>query len=337
MKRKLCIVLITVLIMICLAVTSAADMAIQKKEVSFNDNFTKMYYNGKTYSRIDSSMLEYDFYYDDDIIDDAAEYYDDIYSDSYQYIVDNNEYTIIPNPAHTFVNKIDVYADIKEILFSADITYKDGAYLSCSYLDDNYIDEYNKIIIGDTEQFTIDFLFPDGNRIICDSIKLKTGIPVNIAWDYESFDVYSCTKDNALRAIVGQVLYKDGKCYYFDFIEAGISSDDFYNFTYDQTISVTEITDETLKAEIESAMQKYYNDDMGFVYNDVLSQNISKFFYSVLFLLIPLGISVGSLILFIKTKKPFYKKLFAAIFILSILVIITTVIIIIQYNKITKV
>ncbi len=333
MKRKLCIISITVLIMFCLAITSMADMAIKKPEVGFNDDFTKLYYNGKTYSRIDASMLEYDLFYDE-IVDEAIEYDDGVYTDSYSVVNETDEYTVIPNPAHTFVDDISVYADIKEVLFFADITYKDGAYLSCSYLRDDYTNEYKKIIAGDTEQVTIDFIFPEGNTVVCDSAKLKIGTPAKVRWNYESFRVYSYTKDNTLRAEVGQLFYENDKLYYFDYAKAGISSEDFYNYEYDEIISVTEITDEALKAEIEIAIQEYYNDDMGFVFNDDLSESISKIFYSVLFLLIPLVICIGSLILFIKAKKPIYKKIFATICVLSLLVIITTVIIIIQYNKI---
>ncbi len=330
MKRKLCIISITVLIMFCLCISSMAVTV--KPDVSFNDDFTKLYYNGKTYSRVDASMLDYDFDYD--ILDEVIEYDDGVYSDSYAIPGNEQEYNILSNPAHTFVDDISVYADIKEVLFFADITYKDGAYLSCSYLRDDYIDDYNRIIIGDTETLTIDFMFPDGNTVICDSAKLKIGTPAKIQWNYESFCVYSYTKDNTLRAEVGQLFYENDNLYYFDYAKASISSEDFYNYEYDEIISVTEITDEALKAEIEIAIQEYYNDDMGFVFNDDLSESISKIFYSVLFLLIPLVICIGSLILFIKSKKPIYKKIFATICVLSLLVIITTVIIIIQYNKI---
>ena len=336
MKRKLCIISITVLIMFCLAITSMADTVVQKPQVSFNDDFTKMYYNGKTFSRIDASMLEYDFNYDE-IINDVIEYDDGVYTDSYSVVNETDEYTVTPNPAHTFVEDIYVYADIKEVLFFADITYKDGAYLSCSYLRDDYTNEYNKIIAGDTEQVTIDFIFPDGNTVICDSAKLKTGTPAKARWNYESFCVYSYTKDNVLRAEVGQLFYENDKFYYFDYAKEGITSEDFYSYEYDEILPVTEVTDEALKAEIEIAVQEYYNDDMGFVFNDDLSESISKVFYSVLFLLIPLAVCIGSLILFIKAKKPIYKKIFATICVLSLLVIITTVIIVIQYNKIVTV
>ena len=336
MKRKLCIISITVLIMFCLSITSMADTVVQKPQVSFNDDFTKMYYNGKTFSRVDASMLEYDFNYDE-IVNDIIEYDDGVYSDTYSISGEQEFYDVIPNPAHTFVDDISVYADIKEVLFFADITYKDGAYLSCSYLRDDYANEYKKIIAGDTEQVTIDFIFPDGNTVICDSAKLKTGTPAKIRWNYESFCVYSYTKDNALRAEVGQLFYENDKFYYYDYAKAEMTSEDFYNYEYDEIISVIEITDEELKAEIEIAIQEYYNDDMGFVFNDDLSESISKVFYSVLFLLIPLVVCIGSLILFIKAKKPIYKKIFAIICVLSLLVIITTVIIVIQYNKIVTV
>lgn len=333
MKRNISIIFITISLLFCLCVSSMAVTV--KPEVALNDNFTKLYYNGKTYSRIDASMLDYDFDYD--VLEKVVEYDDGVYSDSYEIPGNEQEYNIVSNPAHTFVAEMSVYADTKEVLFFADITYKDGAYLSCSYLRDDYIDEYNRVIIGDTETLTIDFMFPDGNTVVCDSDKLKTGTSAKVQWNYESFCVYSHTKDNTLRAEVGQLFYENDKLYYFDYAKAGISSEDFYNYEYDELISVTEITDEALKAEIEIAIQEYYDDDMGFVFNDDLSESISKIFYSVLFLLIPLVICIGSLILFIKSKKPIYKKIFATICVLSLLVIITTVIIIIQYNKIVTV
>lgn len=332
MKRKLCIISFTVLIMFCLAVTSMADMEVRKTEVSFNDDFTKLYYNGKTFSRINATMLDYDF--DFDYIDDVIEYDDGIYTDddSVPYI-DEDEYKIKPNPAHTHVDDIYVYANSEETLFFADISYKDGAQLSCAFLRNDLLAEYDKIINGDTEKLTIDFIFPEGNAVVCDSAKLKTGTPAKIIWDYESFNVYSYTNDSSLRAVVGQFFYKDGKCYYFDYAKANITDEEFYEYEYDDILTVTEITDEAIKAEVEIAMDKYYGDEMGFVFNDELTSFVSKVFYFILFLLIPFAICIGSLILFIKSKKPIYKKIFATICVLSLLVIITTVIIIIQYNN----
>lgn len=332
MKKRISILLITILLTLCLGVGAFAEQI--KAEVSFNDDFTKMYFNGKTFSRVNASSLDYDYVFE--IVDDVV-YDDGVYTDasSYPYYGDEG-YDVIPNPAHTNVDDFFVYSNAQQTLFFADITYKDGATLTCAFLREDYQAEYNKITSGQTETLTVDFFWPEENQVIVNASSLKTGSSSKINY-YSSmeFEVYAEAKDKSFRAVVGLVYESNENFYYLDFEKSGITYDDYMygDYDMDEYITVTKIEDETTIQLLNEGLEKYYEDEMGFVYDDELSQSVSKVFFFITLIIFPLLICIASLVLLIKSKKPAYKKVFATICILSLLEIIAVVIVVLLYNK----
>lgn len=329
MKRKLCIVSITVLIMFCLAITSMADVAV-KKQVSFNDDFTKLYYNGKTFSRFDANSIDYD--YDDLYLPEEDYEFDD---GVYAYSPWESDFDVVPNKNHTNVADIYVYSNYKENIFFATIDYKDGSTLTCSFLRDDYRAEYDRITSGKADVYTVDFSWYETYEVQIEAKHLKTGKNEQIDYNFTTdYDVYIEANDKSFRYCAGILMDYNGSFYYFDFAEAGITYSEYiegYDL-YENKITARLIEDtETIEALNEG--KEIYNEDSGFIFDDDFAVGISKLFFGILLLLVPFVICIGSLVLFIKSKKPIYKKIFATICVLSLLVIITTVIIIIQYNK----
>jgi ATP-dependent Clp protease ATP-binding subunit ClpC len=77
------------------------------------------------------------------------------------------------------------------------------------------------------------------------------------------------------------------------------------------------ITDEALLQELNTAQDAYYNDDMGFLFNDALTQSISKIFLVVIFCVIPGIVLILFAILAIRAKQAIYRKLFILVSTLS--------------------
>ncbi len=328
MKKIVSILLISVILILCLAVSA---LAVPRPRVSFNDDFTKMYYNGKTFSRVNAKNIDYS-YADLEIPMDDYEYNDGVYTEAYSYGYDI--YEVIPNKSHTNVADISVSSNKHANIFEVFVDYTDGSSFYCSFLRDDYRTEYDNMMSGKTDKYTVDFSWSESNEIYIDASKLKTGKTETINYYTEdSYDVYIEAKDKSFRYYSGIILYSNDNFYYFDYLDAGTTYDEFmYGEELHLEIKARVIEDENTLQQLHEG-KRLYDEESGYIFDDDFAVGVSKLFFGILLLFIPFVICVGSLVLFVKAKKPAYKKIFATICVLSLLEIIVVVLIIILYNK----
>lgn len=332
MKKIISISLISVILILCLTVSA---LAAPKPNVSFNDDFTKMYYNNKSFSRINTKNIDYNYNYTEIPMDDY-EYNDGVYSEIYD---DTYEiFEVIPNKAHTNVDNIDVSSNDQFNIFFVTVDFNDGSTFTCSFLRDDYMTEFENMVSGKSQEYVVDFSWNEITEVKVDVQKLKTGKTTTIDYYYVTdFNVFAETKDKSFRYYAGLVMTVNDNFYYYDYLDAGTSHDEFWFGvnSYPEQITVRVIEDEEIIQQLRDA-KKIYDDESGYIFDDDFAVGISKLFFGILLLLIPFAICIGSLVLFIKAKKPIYKKIFATICILSLLEIITVVLIIIFFNKYTN-
>ena len=330
MKKIVSILLISITLILCLTVSTFAESI--KPKVTFNDDFTRMYYNGKSFSRINTNNIDYNYV---DKIVDEFEFDDGVYASSA--INEFDVYEVVPNKAHTNVDDITVNSNTEENIFFVFVDYNDGATLSCSFLRDDYRTEYDNMLSGKTDKYTVDFSWNETNEIYIDANKLKTGKTETINYYTEdSYDVFIEAKDQSFRYYSGIILYSDDNFYYYDYLDAGTTYQEFINGEEIHfEIKARIIEDENTLQQLREG-KSFYDEESGYIFDDSFAIGVSKLFFGILLLFIPLVICICSLVLFTKAKKSAYKKIFATICVLSLLEIIAVVLIIILYSKYTN-
>lgn len=200
-----------------------------------------------------------------------------------------------------------------------DITFYDGAMLSVYFLHEDYISFYEDVTSGQVSDYIIDFEWPKENTVDTTRTELFNNHTILSEHELQScdyFPVVTRSEDKALTAYTGTLVTVDGTYYYIDTADAGLDNKG-YLVPYDYTeLSAYEITDDTLLADIEEGIAKYHNDDLGYLYNDDLSDIISAVFLIFVFGIIPFVIMILFLIFAIRSKTS-YKKLFRTIYLLS--------------------
>lgn len=322
--KKYFTLFITILILSFTLFVSA--FAIDKSVITFSDDYKNMYLDGTAYVRTDTSMLSYNLY--DLSIDDydkQPSYYSDCpapinYDAYYNIKLTENQLNEIIDIEITEVSE-------EQAIFIIIIYFTDGSELHIDFLREDFIDEYNKIVTGNTDTYSIYFMWPDGNWLTVDKEKLCIGDKTKIgAWDYvEEFPIYAKSTNGGLKSQVGAIYSINENYYYFSYIDSNIkSSDDYmYSFGDDDEIEVVRLTDEKLLGEIKICEEKYYDYEYGYLENDKFTDTVSKIFFIIIFAIAPAIVCVVTFILALKSKKALYKKLLFATCAISVAEIIT--------------
>ncbi len=267
--------------------------------VEFSEDYNEIYYNGITYFQFNGNNLVYD--------EGCTEVYADLTAEQL-----------------TVVSQLRLEISTKENFLWADYSLDNGGTMSFAYMRREYIESYNRIKTDDWSTAEINFYWPDDNIIITERSALsqnKTNIsPSSYVSGFESFEVYTPIEGQDFGIIKGQLVIADEKYYYVDFANAGITyNDSFYLGDY-SSVSAYEITDKALCGEIDTAITEYYDDGLGFLENDKLTNSISDVLLCILFGVFPLAVLVLFLVLAIRSKTK-YKRLFRAIYLSAMLVL----------------
>ncbi len=325
MKKYISLFITLIVLSLVLSVSTSAVTV--EKTVTFSEDYKNLYFNGSTYIRVDTDMLYY-ISYDQSITDDYTKSFGAYYVECPPLPVNyENYYTIkLTDEQHKEIEMIEI-DDVSqtENIFIVTIYFLDGSEFYIGFLREDLLEEYNELVNGNSPKYTIDFMWPDGNEATIEKEKFFIGKKTKIdIWDYdEEFYVYAKSEKCGFDAEIGVLHSKDGKYYFFDYNDLGIKSDEELTNIGNYEIEAVELTDKEMLENIQAGEEKYYEDDYGYIYNDELTERVSKIFYTILFAVFPAIIFIVSLILAIKSKKALYKKLLFATCGISIAEIIT--------------
>ncbi|MBR5320722.1 MAG: hypothetical protein IKU41_02655 [Clostridia bacterium] len=331
MKKILSFVISFMLIFSCFAVTVfAEDMAIEGIETptsqfeentvkdfdvfnskmpkgSFSDRYENFYADGEQYTRINAKIVEMDL-----------DYYwivEDKYNDDYY--LGTSIYIELSNQQKQEIKTVNLKSNKDRTIVEATLTYYDDAEMQIVYLKDDYLNEYNNIVSGNTDTLTVDFSYPYDNKVVAQRNQL-VGETVTFTrnqlakWNID-FDVIAQNSDGSISVVAGKILVINEEFYYINFNETGLTENDLYNHIGEfANKPVHKIADADLIEELNNAMVDYYEDDYGVLYDDNATESISIVFFVFVFAVIPLAILVFFLIKVIKGKG-IYKKLYFAV------------------------
>lgn len=295
MKKITTFMITFILLFSCLGLTTFAE----NSSISLSDDYQKLYVDGKSYSRFNASLIDVPTH---EVESDIA------LSSTQQETVE------------------EIYLDRNDSgnIYYATINFLDGSSLTVSFLQDDYLEEYQQMTSGQIEEYIIDFSWPEENAVPASKTDLMSS-PVTLTkaeleWA-DTYYVLSKNKDESLIVFVGSLMIIENDYYYVNFSEINIR--DRYKFLpYDyETLSAYKITNTTLIAEIQKAENAFYEDNLGFLYNDDLTEKISAVMMIALFGVLPFAILVLFLICALRSKTV-YKKMFLTTSILSFSVLI---------------
>ncbi len=328
MKKYLVLFISVIIISLSLCIPSFAS---DKRVVTLSDDYKYLYYDGSTYTRADTSMLRFT---------DTVTYmynskenigYDQgkevpVYTDT-AFVDYNSYYTVsLTDKQHNEVKMVDITNSSQdETLFYVSIYFYDGSELYIDFIREDLIVEYEKSVNGDVDNYYIDFLWPNENRISVDRDELFSGKKTKInVWDYEyDYQVYADPTTGSFDAEIGMILKIDDSYYFYSFIDSDVkSSADFWNVN-DEKIEVVKLDDKSIIEKIKIGEEKREEDEYGYLYNNELTETVSKIFFIIIFAIAPGIICVISFILALKSKKSLYKKLLFATSGISVAEIIT--------------
>ena len=319
MKKYLVLFISVIILSLSLCIPSFAS---NKRVITLSDDYKYMYYNGATYVRADASMLRFtdrdlfEFEESENVTDSIVESSEGVYTytayDNYQ-----DYYKImLTEEQNKAIKMVEVTnSNHDEVIFFIIIYFCDGSELHLDFILEDSIDDYNMVISGNTKEYQIDFMWPDDNNITVDKDKFYIGNKTTInSWDYEyNYSIYASSPTDSFDAEIGMILKIENSYYFYSFIESDIKSSlDFYNMNSNKKIKVIELADEELINKIKIGEEKRLNDKFGYLYNDELTETVSKIFFILVFAIFPLAIAVTTLVIAIKAKKGVYKKLLIA-------------------------
>lgn len=312
MKKLLSLIISFVLVFSCFAVTVFAedfDLLNAKTPIgTFSDRYEKFYAEGEQYTRIKASVIETDLNYNWIVEEEyVSEYYLGV-----------GIYIQLTNQQKQEIKTVKLKTNKDRTLIEATFTYFDDAQMTVMYLKDAYLDEYNKVVTGQTETLTIEFVYPSYNNVEAQRQQLvgeMTTFTNSRLVDLEDdYDVVARNSDGSMSVVVGKLLVIADEYYYLNYKEAGFGEDDWYSGSIGEIANkpLNKITDTQLIAAIDGAMEEYYNDDYGVLYDDDVTESISIGFFVFVFAVVPLAILVFFLIKAIRGKG-IYKKLYFAV------------------------
>lgn len=321
MKKIISVILVALLLSFCFVLPAFATGSSSASDyVTFSENFEKLYYQGKQYSLIDGSLVDYNY-------DNNSLYGSEDPGIVYDYDVESLnspkiDVKLTPEQQKS-VEEASVTPYNNQQIFEVYIYFKNHMTTTATYLQDDYLDEYENLINGNIDEYSIRFLWPEGNTVKLSKEVFSSEETVESYW-YEYDDSWPvCVRIDglALEYTVGEIYLKDKEYYYLDYSINAYCIDN--NCFDNETVRLVKITDPDAVAELDEGLQKYYNDDMGYIYNDDLLDSVSKVFLTVIFGIIPLVAFVVFIMLAIKSKKKIYKKIFITASALSIAEIIS--------------
>lgn len=290
MKKFISIIFTITLLFSCLGLTVFAA----NSSVTISEDYQKLYVDGESYSRFNASLFEIGY-------------------------IDSDRKVALSDAQKETISNIELYTNEHETIVETNIYFKDGAYLSITFLRDDYLDTYNEIVNNQSQEYVIDFGWPQGNTVIANKTDLFGNTVTFSSDDLEWCDYFYVTitsDDDSLNALKGSLITLDDEFYYADFEEAGITNGyGFYPADYPE-LTVHEITNAELLTSLEEAEAKYFADDYGFLYDDDFTETISAVFLIFVFAVIPFAIFVVFLVMAI-CSKAVYRKMFRLICILS--------------------
>lgn len=307
MKKSISLLIAVLVISFSLCIPSFAS---DKNIITLSEDYKNLYFDGFTYLRADASMIFYDMY--DDGSDDV--HYGSYYANCPVPTDYNGHYSIKLSENQSIEIESVVISDVsyKETIFLITIYFNDGSELQIDFLREDLIDEYNRITSGNTDTYIIDFMWPEGNEISVDREKLYIGNKIKMSsWEYEEeFSVYANSPTGGFKAELGMIFSINDEYY-------------FHYYNSNDEIDAIKLTDEEILNAIETGVEKYYNDDYGYIYNYKLTEVISKIFFIFIFAFVPAIVFIVSIIYAVKSKKVLYKKLLFATSGISVAGIIT--------------
>ena len=330
MKKLLSVFSIVLVFIFCFSLTVSADAAPRPENVTatISDDFQMIECDGIKFYRVNPQIISFDYYIDEatDEIDEGeiisvASTVDSVVTENF--FVDFE----LTDEQKKTIYRIDVY-NYNKIYLEISVNYNDGSALTgLTYLNEKYNNEYNALIKNGSENFLIDFIYPDNNFVYTDKAnlideKLKTNI--NVEYINEQNEVYIENSDKSFRLNIGSIIKIEDTYYFYEY---DVNNPEYYLEELIELdlkdLTVYELKDEKLLEDIHAAEQKYFDDDFGFLFNDELAETVSKIFFIIIFAVIPFAICIASMILGIRSKKKAYKKIFVTISLLSIAEVIT--------------
>lgn len=319
MKKILSVIIAFMLIFSCFAVTVFANnygiivedddydpFSAKEPVASFSENYEKFYLNGVPHSRVNASAIKTQLNYNLLVRD---EHNTNFYSGG-------TIYADLTDKQSQEVDSIEIEHNYQCTIFKVALYFKDGSTLTATYLNDDYLDDYNNVINGNVERFVVDFTYPSGNMVETTREKLM-GETVTFArselsdWsDFDFNEVTAKNDDGSIAMVVGAIIIIDDNYYYLHNSEAGVSEDVWYGSIGGLAgLPLHKISDEELIKEFDDALVDYYEDDYGILYDDDATESISIVFFAFVFAFIPLVILVIFLIKAIRGKGV-YKKMY---------------------------
>lgn len=305
MKNRFLTIITAVLMLFSLSVNVAATkdpVSTSSSEYTLEilDNYNEIKINGVSYYSV-----RYDYIYFD-------------YDEEYEF-AENESINIVGEYKDEIISaSLGIYDNVNADL-SVDLL--NGQYKQYTYISEEYLEEYNEIIYGHSHNCTIDFVWPEGNTVKADIQDLIANEPVYVSDSIngEFFSINSCFDGTSVYVSIGQLIIMDDKYYYWDY------TDNRENNATRESVLAYPITDEELLEEIKEAEQLYYESDIGFLYNDDLSNSIAKPFFTIFFAIIPFVILIVSFILIFRLHKK-YRKLLILLSSLSLIEIIVFIV-----------
>ena len=320
MKKILSVFIVCIVLLSCFSFGNCvfADKMISSDEpcdldpkvsITFSEDFKTLYYGDVTYSAFPSSQIPF----------------------SFDCLLKNS--TLLTEKQKKDVSEISLFASPNGFAIQAEIYYNYGAYFSVCYLRDDFIKEYNRLTATTSDKFYIIFTHfynEDGDLFIKTTPQLLKGEKVKLEVDEilldDWFEVEIKSDKMDMSVAKGTMLDYDGEYYYIDFTETNSDPNTFDHYTYKG--DAYKITDPTLVQQIEDKLEEYYEIDYGMFFDDNFTKVVARVFITIIFAIIPFVIFVLTLILAIKSKKP-YKKLHLTACILSFAELITLALILI--------
>ncbi len=281
--------------MLILSLSLCFPAAAEKAPITFSEDFNTLYYQ-QSYTRFDASSLNFEL--QGGIIDDPIQL-----SANQQMAVD----------------EVELREDMNEVIIHAMIKYHDGSTLYVYYLREDYIAEYQQLREEIDGDYTVDFAWPEENIVVHGKDAFfgkKTTVSSDTVSRSHCFTVYVDSRSGALALIKGELLLDDGEYYFLSYEENDIDgSEELYSGRY-ESFTVWEITDAELLEKLDQAESAYYDEDVGFLYDDELGEVITAVAMIFVFAVLPFGAMITFLVLAIRTTK-LYRKLSVIICILS--------------------
>lgn len=288
MKKKILSLIIAVLLLVpCFALGVSAASATVVSAISISDDYKTLVYHGDNYIRFDSSNVEY------------------TYDSSFTGAVDGN-----PE-----ISTVLCELSVNGAIITADIYFNDGSNLNADFINENYFDEYERLLYN-ADEYTVDLYYPEDNEVKIAATSLSDTATTLMAKDIllinDSFEANAHSKDGSFYMQKGALLLLNDQYYYVDYnLNAVEKPDEFYHEDY-ESLSAYKITDAQTVAELDKAYSEYNSDFVGLLGSD-FTEGIATVFLSITFAVIPMAALIIFLILSIRAKAPAYKKLFTAI------------------------